>query len=656
MIDPHKKIEKIMRFQTFLLSAMKKVFLIDYDLCSPKACTRICIKGCPISQSNQRKKPHIKKDEVPIKYKKSSDQIIIDHDICIGCGICLNICPRNAIYSIFILDEPEKSLISHEYTPKLQEQNKQNEKDIQNINGFRLFGLPTLLPGRVTGLCGPNGIGKSTVLNILMGDLKPNFGKSINTNKDIVWKHLIKNIKENEMRTHFKEIYNNQRNVAYKRQVLKILFEEYKNMTVIEILNSKKKIDITFFNKILIDLDIHAIANRQLKQCSGGELQRFAISLVLIQEADCYLIDEPCTFLDVKKRIKLAELLSARSVGFGSNKEYPVLVVEHDLAILDYMSDVTHLFYGKPHKFGVLTKVQTTKNGINAYLNGFLKTENIQFRKKKIGFRRSVADRSWENARIFLEYGKLSKTFDSFHLKVDPGIIYEGEILGIVGENGTGKSTFAKIISGNLNPDENSDFKEINCYVSYKPQYITNEYNGSVKEFIMEYSQNYDFSDDMMQMLYLPLGINKLLDTPIKSLSGGQLQRVYICTCLAKRADLYILDEPSAYLDVEERLHISSVIRAITKKNSATTIVIEHDISIIDALSDRLFLFTGIPGVEGKTIGPLSKTDGMNEFLKILDITFRRDDETGRARINKKGSSVDRKQRINNQYFYSPKK
>ena len=632
---------------------MKKIFLIDYELCSLNSCGQPCIKKCPISISNQRKKQHHKKDEIPIRYKKSTDNMIIIDEICIKCGICLNVCPRNAIYSIYLLDEPDDDLINHEYpiiTDKIKTSIEPNEKN----HGFRLYGLPTLISGKVTGLCGPNGIGKSTVLNILSGNLKMNFGNT--KDKDLKWRELLKHVKESEMRQHFQEIVSEQRHIAYKQQVLKIFFEKYKKKKIKDILRDQKHINDNFYNRIIKYLDITAIADRHLGQCSGGELQRFAIASVLIQNADCYLIDEPCTFLDVKKRIKLAELLQDRARGFGSKKEYPILVVEHDLAILDYMSDVIHLFYGSPHEFGVMSRIQTTKNGINSYLNGFLKTENIQFRKKKIGFRRSVSDRSWENARIFVNYDKLAKTFDGFQLIVGPGTIYEGEILGIVGENGTGKSTFAKIITGELKPDEDSEFKTINRYVSYKPQYITQDFEGSAKEFIMQNSQNYDFSENMKLLLYSPLGVDKYFETPVKDLSGGQLQRLYIASCLAKRAELYILDEPSAYLDVEERLHISSIIRAVTKRNSATTIVIEHDIAIIDALSDRLLLFTGYPGKYGKTIGPLSKREGMNEFLKILDITFRRDEETGRARINKKNSAIDKRQRSANEYFYAPKK
>ncbi len=638
---------------------MDKVFLIDYDLCSPHSCGRPCIKQCPITLTNAKKKSHEKKDEVPVRFKKSEDKMIIISEYCIRCGICLNVCPRNAIYSIYLLDEPEIDDITHEYVPTSTDSSTkkplEDEQDSEKTRGFRLFGLPTLESGRVTGLCGPNGIGKSTVLNILSGSLIPNFGNTEISLNQVRWNDFKNNVKENEMRTHFRDLEKGSRKIAYKQQVLKILFEKFHGMSIKEILAINSVVQDKFYQDVWEALDIEAIESRKLEECSGGELQRFAIASVLLQDADCFLIDEPCTFLDVKKRIQLAELLQQKANG-RNDRKFPILVVDHDLAILDYMSDVIHLFYGKPHQFGVLTRVQTTKAGINSYLNGFLKTENIQFRKSKIAFRRSVGNHSWENARIFAEYGEVTKTFKSFHLEVEPGKIYEQEILGIVGENGTGKSTFAKILAGLLKPDTGSKFQKIERYVSYKPQYITRNYPGTVREFIMEYAQNYDFSDNMMQLLYAPLGVDRFLDSSIKDLSGGQLQRTFICTCLAKRAELYILDEPSAYLDVEERLNISAVIRAVTKRQSATTIVIEHDLAIVDALSDRLFVFTGKPGEYGKTIGPLNKQDGMNAFLKILDITFRRDLETGRARINKKGSSVDKRQRRNEQYFYAPRK
>ncbi|MBY9005279.1 MAG: ribosome biogenesis/translation initiation ATPase RLI [Candidatus Lokiarchaeota archaeon] len=616
---------------------MKKTYLVDYDSCNLRFCGRQCIKKCPIKISNEKNKSHIKKQDVPIWLQKSTNQIKIKEDRCLKCGICLNVCPANAIYVKNILEEPSNLIPTHKYPV------------VDGKEGFRLYNLPNLISGKVTGLCGPNGIGKTTVLNIVSGNLKPNFGEYELGQDQTPWQKLIPKFKESEMRNHFLLLSHNDRKIAYKQQVLRILFEKYKDTCVSDILNSENEVSQNFFKKIQKYLDIDAISDRFLEECSGGELQRFSIGSVLIKEADIYIIDEPCTFLDVQKRIKLAQLFHYRCRGFDKERPCPILVVEHDLAILDYISDIIQLFYGIPYQFGIISNPMTTKKGINAYLDGFLKSENIEFRNTKYGFRRSTSGRTWSNAKIFAEYGKISKTFDSFHLDVYPGKIYASEILGIVGENGCGKSTFAKILAGKLKPDDSSKFQGINAIVSYKPQYITQNTSKSVRDFIIEQSQNYNFSEERMRILYKPLGVKKLLNESLSKLSGGELQRVYICACLAKKADLYILDEPSAYLDIEERIHIGQIIRTVTKRNNAVSICIEHDIQIADALIDRLLLFAGKPGVYGKTIGPLLKKEGMNKFLKSIDVSFRRDPKTGRARLNKKGSQLDRNQQASGQ-------
>ncbi|MHA1192493.1 MAG: ribosome biogenesis/translation initiation ATPase RLI [Promethearchaeota archaeon] len=618
---------------------MKKVYLVDYDSCNIRFCGRQCIKKCPITLSNARLKPNKKKQEVPIWVQKSTNQIKINSETCLKCGVCANVCPAKAIYVKGILEEPTELVPTHKYP------------EGEQTEGFRLYNLPTLISGKVSGLCGPNGIGKTTVLNIISGKLKPNFGNSNLKSTQIQWKDVIKKVKESEMRNHFTSLSRKDRKIAYKQQVLRILFEKYQGKKVVDILNAENEVSSLFFKKIREYLDISAFDNRILEQCSGGELQRFAIASVLIKEADIYIIDEPCTFLDVQKRIKLAQLLRERVQGFGKGNQCPILVVEHDLAILDYLSDIVQLFYGVPHQFGIISRPLTTKKGINAYLTGFLKSENIEFREKEYGFKRSTSGRTWSNAKIFARYGNISKTFESFQLSVSPGTIYASEILGIVGENGCGKSTFAKILAGELQPDHGSKFEGIQASVSYKPQYITQESSQTVRDFIIERALTYNFSEEILRILYRPLGVDKLFELQISALSGGELQRVFICSCLAKRADLYILDEPSAYLDVEERIHIGQIIRTITRRNNAVAICIEHDIQIADSLIDRLLLFTGKPGVYGKTIGPLNKREGMNLFLKEIDVTFRRDTKTGRARLNKKDSQLDRAQRISGQLW-----
>ncbi|MBD3354228.1 MAG: ribosome biogenesis/translation initiation ATPase RLI [Candidatus Lokiarchaeota archaeon] len=620
-----------------MVKKLKKVYLIDYSKCTYDSCGRPCIENCPVTLTNKKMAGKVAKSKLKpaIDFKKSSSQIIIHSETCIKCGICIHQCPKNAIYVKNLMEEDETQQKVHQYTE----------------NGFRLYNLPTLVTGRVTGLCGPNGIGKSTILQILALNLKPNFGEYTSDDEDMTWGTIAQKFRDNNVRDHFLEVKKGMRSISYKKQVLDILYEKYKNQTVEQILEGNTNANVDFKKRVYDALDIYSIRDRILKQCSGGELQRFAISLKLLQNADVFLIDEPVTFLDIKKRIRLAELLGVRASGINQKDPKCVLVVDHDLAILDYMSDVIHLFYGEPHQFGTITGVQPVRAGINSYLNGYLRSENLQFRETKIKFRKTISGRTWSNAQILAEWGYMEKQFDEFKLQINPGLLYQNEILGVVGENGLGKTTFFKILVGSLTPDKGSVDLTEEFAISYKPQYITGNYNGTVEQLITEYSQKYVQDENLLLRLYTPLGVDKLFDTQVSELSGGQLQRTFIATCLSKDANLYLIDEPSAYLDVEERLQIAEIIRSHAKSTNASAICIEHDMQITDALADRMLIFLGKPSENGYTEGPLTKRDGMNTFLKSLDITFRRDDDTGRARINKKGSHLDQIQRANEEYY-----
>ena len=142
-----------------------------------------------------------------------------------------------------------------------------------------------------------------------------------------------------------------------------------------------------------------------------------------------------------------------------------------------------------------------------------------------------------------------------------------------------------------------------------------------------------------------------LLQSEVNNLSGGELQRVAIALCLSRDADLYILDEPSAHLDVEQRLVTTKVIKRAAEDKGAGIMVIDHDMYTIDMISERLLVFEGVPGTSGLATGPFEMKDGMNKFLGLLGVTFRRD-KTGRPRINKPGSYLDREQKAAGEYYY----
>ncbi|MHA1977385.1 MAG: ribosome biogenesis/translation initiation ATPase RLI [Candidatus Hodarchaeales archaeon] len=585
---------------------------INYDKCKPDLCGYACHKYCPLVIKGQKN---------VITFRKATGKPIINNNTCLmakkgTCGICINKCFPRALSVTNLPSVETAGNMVHSY----------------DENGFRFFGVPQIHTGKVVGLLGVNGIGKSTILDILAG-MPPNAGYYQDPEKG--YKHFLSQLKISSFRQFLTEVESNILKVTHKPQIFNHLTEL--SDSVSEVLAKKDNQGHYSVTEVIELMELNSILNRIPKELSGGELQRLAIGIALIQNADIYLIDEPCTFLDFRQRIKIAKIFHELAAGGKT-----VFIAEHDIAILDFQSDLIYLFYGEPHKFGVIsTLAYSTKKGINNFLLGRLKEENIKIRGKRIIFTRGVKERDWDG-RPGVEFPAFEKKVGSFSLYVDSGINYFGEILCILGENGLGKTTFARHLTQSLK----------SVKVSFKPQFLHRKFTGTVREFLTRYTNTFIDSRAFKIHILKPFSISHLLDKPIRALSGGELQRCFLAGCLGKKADLYIIDEGSAFLDVEERLKATRVIRHIVSKNGAACIAIEHDIQIADALADRIMLFEGTPGLRGQTVGPLSKKAALNRFLKEIDVTFRRDSETGRARLNKLGSRLDRDQRKNDAYYH----
>ncbi len=589
-----------------------RILSINYDKCKPDLCGYACSKYCPLVIKGQKN---------VITFRKETGKPIINNNTCLmakkgTCGICINKCFPRALSVTNLPSVETAGLLVHCY----------------DENGFRFFGVPQIHTGKVIGLLGVNGIGKSTILDILAG-MQPNGGNYQDIEKG--YEQFLSQLRISSFRQFLAEVETNALKVAHKPQI----FAHLTKLTdpVSEILRKSDKQGYFSMTEVIELMELSPILNRNPSKLSGGELQRLSIGIVLLQNADIYLIDEPCTFLDFRQRIKIAKIFHQLA---SSGKT--VFIAEHDIAILDFQSDLIYLFYGQPHKFGVISSLAySTKKGINNFLVGRLKDENIRIRGKRIAFTRIVKERDWEG-RPGVEFPAFQKQVGTFSLSVDKGMNYFGEILCILGENGLGKTTFARHLTQSLK----------SVTVSFKPQFLHRSFSGTVREFLTQYSNTYIDSRVFKIHILKPFSISHLLDKPIQALSGGELQRCFLAGCLGKKADLYIIDEGSAFLDVEERLKATRVIRHIVSKNSAACIAIEHDIQIADALADRVMLFEGIPGIMGQTVGPLSKKAALNRFLKEIDVTFRRDPDTGRARLNKLGSRLDRDQRKNDAYYH----
>lgn len=395
------------------------------------------------------------------------------------------------------------------------------------------------------------------------------------------------------------------------------------------------------------ELQLETVWNRDLKVLSGGELQRVAVVASICREADVYLFDEPSSYLDVKQRLQ-----AAKAIRTLKQDGKTVIVAEHDLAILDYLSDQICIFYGDPGVYGVVSHVHGVRVGINIYLQGFIPDENVRFRKEPIVFHIKPPAAALTVGEPVLEWSELKKSFGEFEFQAVPGKVRRGEVIGIFGANGIGKTTFVKMLAGNEVADSGETSTPDELKVSYKPQYISPQYKGSVEELLKETAKkSFDTSLYHSQILQ-PLKMEFLLDRDVTELSGGELQRVAIAACLSREAELYLLDEPSAYLDVEERLSMARTIRRVIEQRKVTAFVVEHDVVAQDFIADRLMIFTGEPGLRGFANPPTDLRDGMNRFLKYMEITFRRDPQTKRPRVNKEGSKLDRHQKKIGEYYY----
>ncbi len=592
---------------------MVRIAVLNEERCESKRCGRPCYRFCP---------PVRNKIEAVI-FEGETPKIV--ESLCVGCGICVRKCPFKAISIVNLADELETDC-SHRFGP----------------NTFKLFRLPTPSPGLVMGLLGQNGIGKTTALHVLSGEVKPNLGQY---EEPPNWTELIQHFRGSTLQDYFQRLSQGNLKVVHKPQYV----DRISRVVSGKVGELLKKVDER--NKLaqLTDtLQLKTIWNRNLKILSGGELQRVAVAASICREADVYLFDEPSSYLDVKQRLQVAKAIRALK-----DDDKTVIVAEHDLAILDYLSDQICLFYGDPGVYGIVSHVHGVRVGINIYLEGYIPDENVRFRNEPIIFDVRPPLAALTAGQSLLKWTEIKKSFEDFEFQALPGEVKRGEVVGIFGPNGIGKTTFVKMLAGLEEIDSGETSTEDELKISYKPQYISPEYNGTVEELLKETTPK-DFGTSLYRSQILqPLKIPDLMERDINELSGGELQRVAITACLSREAELYLLDEPSAYLDVEDRLSAARTIRRVIENRKVTAFVVEHDVVAQDFIADRLMIFSGEPGIRGFANPPTDLREGMNSFLKDMNVTFRRDPETKRPRVNKEGSRLDREQKDIGEYYYT---
>ncbi|HWQ63493.1 MAG TPA: ribosome biogenesis/translation initiation ATPase RLI [Methanospirillum sp.] len=583
-----------------------RIAVVHKDRCHSRKCGSECILYCPRVRTG---------DETIILDEEG--KAFISEELCVGCGICVKKCPFEAIDIITLPEELEYP--THRYGP----------------NSFVLYGMPAPIQGKVTGVLGANGIGKSTSVMILSGQLIPNMGFF---DEEAKWESILKKYTGTELFEYLQLLSKGGVKVSVKPQYIDVIPKVF-NGLVRDLLKTTDERGM--LPHYIEKLSLTGVLDQNIRLLSGGELQRVALTAALAREADFYFLDEVTPFLDIHQRMAAAQVIRELA------EQKPIVLIEHDIAILDMLADTVHVAYGKPAVFGIITRPKGVRIGINQYLEGFLAEENVRIRDYPVTFEIRTHDEGAKKSQL-MQIPVMSKKFDRFSLQVNGGDIRAGEVIGVVGANGIGKSTFAQLLAGTIKPDTGEMTDTVR--ISYKPQYVKADSTDTVEFTLRQITKTFDsgrYQHDIIE----PLSLEPILQSPLNTLSGGELQRVSIAVCLSRDADLYVLDEPSAHLDVEQRMKLTKVFRQRIEGKEAAVLVIDHDIYVIDIISERLLVFEGTPGVEGRATGPFDMREGMNRFLKELNVTFRRD-KSGRPRINKPGSFLDREQIGKGEYYY----
>jgi ATP-binding cassette subfamily E protein 1 len=597
---------------------MNRIAIIDFDKCRPNKCQKECKKWCPVDKSTECV-TLITVDIEDINSGTKKKVAKINEDACIGCGQCVKRCPFDAIKIVNIPSEVGNFII-HRY----------------GENGFRLYRMPIMKTGQVLGILGKNGIGKSTIVQILTNNIVPNFEQF---DKKVPIFDIISKFKGTEMHKYMEKLYKNKLVTVVKQQNTEI----YSKETVIEYIENKLKTKSAKDNEIFDALDLRHVFNTELSCVSGGEKQRILCAITLLTKADVYIFDEPSNFLDIKQRLAVAKLIRKLV-----NENTYVIVVEHDLALLDYLSDQISIMYGEPSMYGVVTKPYATSDAINIYFNGYIPTENMRFRKTEYNFNdiNNVDPMVLKNEAM-CDYESAKISFPNFELKIEAGGYPSNTSINVIlGENGTGKTTFMNYLE-----------KCNNVSTSYKTQYANIKQYGdvSVEELYLDKIRESYFNPMFKSDVLVPLEIENIKNRKLQELSGGELQRVMIVLCLGTPANVYLLDEPSACLDVEQRVNIVKIVKKFILHNQKVAFVVEHDmmmaISFAQDINSQVIVMkkTDFGAIASK---PMTLTNGgINMFLQSLDITFRKDVAHNRMRINKFDSTKDREQKKSGQYF-----
>lgn len=504
--------------------------------------------------------------------------------------------------------------------------------------------------GQRVALVGVNGAGKSTLLKLLAERFKPTEGKVVKA-KDIKFGYLEQDPQFDGAATISDFIFSlNNRQQQVIREYEELLEQDNPDIDLVNKLTEEiSSLDAwEYEHNIKTILGRLGISNlhQNISTLSGGQKKRLSLAKLLIDEPDVYVLDEPTNHLDIDTIEWLEKFLTT-----GGKT---ILMVTHDRYFLDNIcNEIIELDNGNVFTYKGKYAYYLEKKAEKDAIDEATLAKNKNLLKKELEWMRRMpqarATKSKARKDAFyeledktkgknkketialdvkvsrqgnkiLEVEHISKTFNEQEIIKDFSYTFKkGDKIGLTGKNGTGKSTFLNIITGELNPDSGKVEKGETTVFGYYHQsglsFNESERVIDVVKNIAEYITLADGSTiSASQLLTLFLFPPKKQHGFVSLLSGGEKKRLHLMKVLIKNPNFLILDEPTNDLDIDTL----NVLEEFLEKFPGVLVLVSHDRYLVDKLTDQLFILEGNGSIKIFN-GNYSFYRAEQEEIKILE-------------------------------------
>ncbi len=484
-------------------------------------------------------------------------------------------------------------------------------------------------------LIGVNGCGKSTLLKLIAGkdqadsgDITLRKGVRINflqqipeyKSEETILEHIFNNESDRVQLIKKYEICCEKINKGYSEELqseLKILMEEMDHLEAWQYENDIKS--------VLSELGISDLSLK-MNTLSGGMLKKVALAQSLIDDASLLILDEPTNHLDIDTIQWLQSYLqkTARALLFVTHDRYlvdqvctDVYEIEHD-TLYQYAGNYSYYIEKKAEiENSLLQEESRIKSILRVELEWLKRGPKARSTKQKARIDRAhdmmsrekykqeeAVELSISGRRLgkkILEVNHISKSYDGKTvIKEFSHKFKQQERIGIVGANGSGKTTFLRLLTGQENPDKGMVDPGINTFFGYFDQYSTAlDINRTVLDYAKESGISIKLNDgktiSTSQLLERFLFPSYMHYTLISKLSGGERRRLHLLHILMKNPNFLIFDEPTNDLDIKTL----SVLEDFLNEFGGCLLVVSHDRYFMDRVVDYLLIFDGKGNIKG---------------------------------------------------------